>query len=176
MLARACSAAVNGIEAYAVEVEVNSGWGETIIVIVGLPDAAVRESRDRVTTALHNSGYKIPMGRTTINLAPADVKKEGPSFDLPIAIATLAANEQIETDQLDHFAMVGELALTGAVVGVLGVAGSLPLLRSLLSAHASDMRLGTIAIVVLALALLAATCLPAKRASKLDPAEALRSD
>jgi len=121
MLARACSAAVNGIEAYAVEVEVNSGWGETIIVIVGLPDAAVRESRDRVTTALHNSGYKIPMGRTTINLAPADVKKEGPSFDLPIAIATLAANEQIETDQLDHFAMVGELALTGAVRSVKGV-------------------------------------------------------
>jgi magnesium chelatase family protein len=121
MLARACSAAVNGIEAYAVEVEVNSGWGETIIVIVGLPDAAVRESRDRVTTALHNSGYKIPMGRTTINLAPADVKKEGPSFDLPIAIATLAANEQIETDQLDHFAMVGELALTGAVRPVKGV-------------------------------------------------------
>ena len=121
MLARACSAAVNGIEAYAVEVEVNSGWGETIIVIVGLPDAAVRESRDRVSTALHNSGYKIPMGRTTINLAPADVKKEGPSFDLPIAIATLAANEQIETDQLDHFAMVGELALTGAVRSVKGV-------------------------------------------------------
>ena len=121
MLARACSAAVNGIEAYAVEVEVNSGWGETIIVIVGLPDAAVRESRDRVTTALYNSGYKIPMGRTTINLAPADVKKEGPSFDLPIAIATLAANEQIETDQLDHFAMVGELALTGAVRSVKGV-------------------------------------------------------
>ena len=121
MLARACSAAVNGIEAYAVEVEVNSGWGETIIVIVGLPDAAVRESRDRVTTAIHNSGYKIPMGRTTINLAPADVKKEGPSFDLPIAIATLAANEQIETDQLDHFAMVGELALTGAVRSVKGV-------------------------------------------------------
>jgi magnesium chelatase family protein len=121
MLARACSAAVNGIEAYAVEVEVNSGWGETIIVIVGLPDAAVRESRDRVTTALYNSGYKIPMGRTTINLAPADVKKEGPSFDLPIAIATLAANEQIETDQLDHFAMVGELALTGAVRPVKGV-------------------------------------------------------
>src|SRR5262245_22037746 len=121
MLARACSAAVNGIEAYAVEVEVNSGWGETVIVIVGLPDAAVRESRDRVTTALHNSGYKIPMGRTTINLAPADVKKEGPSFDLPIAIATLAANEQIETYQLDHFAMVGELALTGAVRPVKGV-------------------------------------------------------
>jgi magnesium chelatase family protein len=121
MLARACSAAVNGIEAYAVEVEVNSGWGDTIMVVVGLPDAAVRESRDRVSTAITNSGYKVPMGRTTINLAPADVKKEGPSFDLPIAIAMLAANEQIETDQLDNFAMVGELALTGAVRPVKGV-------------------------------------------------------
>jgi magnesium chelatase family protein len=115
VLARVCSAAVNGIEAYPVEVEVNAGWGDTNIVIVGLPDAAVKESRDRVTTALVNSGYKFPMGRTTINLAPADVKKEGPSFDLPIALGMLAASEQIETDQLDHFVAVGELALTGGV-------------------------------------------------------------
>lgn len=115
MLAKVCSAAVNGIEAYPVEVEVNVGWGDTLIVIVGLPDAAVKESRDRVTTALSNSGFKFPMGRTTINLAPADVKKEGPSFDLPIAIGMIAASEQIETDQLDNFVVVGELALTGAV-------------------------------------------------------------
>jgi magnesium chelatase family protein len=121
MLARVCSAAVQGIEAFPVEVEVNAGWGETIIVIVGLPDAAVKESRDRVTTALSNSGFKFPMGRTTINLAPADVKKEGPSFDLPIAIGMLAASEQIETDQLDNFAIVGELALTGAVRSVKGI-------------------------------------------------------
>ena len=86
MLAKVGAAAVNGIEAYPVEVEVNSGWGDTSIVIVGLPDAAVKESRDRVTTALSNSGFKFPLGRTTINLAPADVKKEGPSFDLPIAV------------------------------------------------------------------------------------------
>ncbi|HEU5126150.1 MAG TPA: YifB family Mg chelatase-like AAA ATPase [Verrucomicrobiae bacterium] len=121
MLSRVCSAAVNGIEAYPVEVEVNAGWGDTLIVIVGLPDAAVKESRDRVTTALSNSGFKFPMGRTTINLAPADVKKEGPSFDLPIAIGMLAASEQIEADQLDNFVMVGELALTGAVRSVKGV-------------------------------------------------------
>ena len=68
--------------------------GDTVIVIVGLPDAAVKESRDRVSTALNNSGFKFPMGRTTINLAPADVKKEGPSFDLPIAVGMLAASEQ----------------------------------------------------------------------------------
>src|SRR5215470_15928757 len=121
MLAKVCSAAVNGIEAYPVEVEVNAGFGDTIIVIVGLPDAAVKESRDRVMTALINSGFAFTFGRTTINLAPADVKKEGPSFDLPIAVGMLAASEQIETDQLDNFVMVGELALTGAVRSVKGV-------------------------------------------------------
>src|SRR5438477_12776964 len=121
MLAKVCSAAVNGIEAYPVEVEVNAGYGDTIIVIVGLPDAAVKESRDRVMTALLNSGFKFTFGRTTINLAPADVKKEGPSFDLPIALGMLAASEQLETDQLDNFVLVGELALTGAVRPVKGV-------------------------------------------------------
>lgn len=121
MLARVFSSAVNGIEAYPIEVEVNSGWGDSVIVIVGLPDAAVKESRDRVGTALSNSGFKIPLGRITINLAPADVKKEGPSFDLPIAIGIAAAAEQIETDQLENFVMVGELALTGAVRPVKGV-------------------------------------------------------
>ena len=121
MLAKACSAAVNGIEAYPVEVEVNAGYGDTIIVIVGLPDAAVKESRDRVMTALINSGCNFTFGRTTINLAPADVKKEGPSFDLPIAIGMLAASEQIQTDQLDNFVMVGELALDGGVRSVKGV-------------------------------------------------------
>src|SRR5580698_9022174 len=121
MLARICSAAVNGIEAYPVEVEVNVGYGDTLVVIVGLPDAAVKESRDRVSTALNNSGFKFPLGRTTINLAPADVKKEGPSFDLPIAIGMLAASEQLVTDQLENFVMVGELALDGTVRPVKGV-------------------------------------------------------
>ena len=123
MLAKVCSAAVNGIEAYPVDVEVNAGWGDTVVVIVGLPDAAVKESRDRVTTALTNSGFKFPMGRTTINLAPADVKKEGPSFDLPIAVGMLAAGEQLESNQLENFILTGELALTGAVryVGYLSV-------------------------------------------------------
>lgn len=121
MLAKVCSAAVSGIEAYPVEVEVNAGYGDTLIVIVGLPDAAVKESRDRVTTALANSGFSFTFGRTTINLAPADVKKEGPSFDLPIAVGMVAASEQMESGQLDHFALVGELALTGAVRPVKGV-------------------------------------------------------
>src|ERR1035437_1208443 len=114
MLAKVCSAAVSGIEAYPVEVEVNAGYGDTLIVIVGLPDAAVKESRDRVTTALINSGFTFTFGRTTINLAPADVKKEGASLDLRMAVAIAGKSEQPETDQLDNFVMVGELALTGA--------------------------------------------------------------
>src|SRR5512143_631299 len=91
------------------------------MVIVGLPDTAVKESRDRVMTALTNSGFSFTFGRTTINLAPADVKKEGPSFDLPIAVAMAAASEQMESDQLENFVMVGELALTGALRPVKGV-------------------------------------------------------
>src|SRR5712671_3380157 len=121
MLAKVCSAAVNGIEAYPVEVEVNAGYGDTILVIVGLPDTAVKESRDRVMTALMNSGFTFTFGRTTINLAPADVKKEGPSFDLPIAVGMVAASEQLESEQLEKFVMVGELALNGAVRPVKGV-------------------------------------------------------
>jgi magnesium chelatase family protein len=121
MLSQVSSAAVSGIDAYAIEVEVNCGYGDTFIALVGLPDAAVKESKDRVSTALANSGYKFPMGKTTINLAPADVKKEGPSFDLPIAIGMLAASEQLETDQLDSFVIVGELALTGAIRSCKGI-------------------------------------------------------
>ena len=121
MLAKVCSAAVNGIDACPVEVEVDSGRGEMFMVIVGLPDAAVKESRDRVTTALINSGFRLPQGRTTINLAPADLRKEGPSFDFPIALGMLAASEQFATDQLENFVIVGELALTGAVRPVKGV-------------------------------------------------------
>lgn len=121
MFAKVCAASVQGIEAFPVEVEVNAGSGDTRIVIVGLPDAAVRESQDRVLTALMNSAYHFPLGRTTINLAPADVKKEGPSFDLPIAVGMLAASEQMRGEMLDQYWIVGELALTGAVRPVKGV-------------------------------------------------------
>ena len=121
MLSRVCSASLIGIEVCPIEIEVNCGYGETYVALVGLPDTAVKESKDRVSTALVNSGYKFPMGKTTINLAPADVKKEGPSFDLPIAIGMLAASEQLETDQLDNFVIVGELALTGGVRSCKGV-------------------------------------------------------
>ena len=89
--------------------------------MVGLPDAAVKESKDRVTTAVANSGYRWPKGRTTINLAPADVKKEGPSFDLPIALAMIAAAGDIQLTDFDQYCFVGELALDGTVRAVNGV-------------------------------------------------------
>jgi magnesium chelatase family protein len=121
MLAKVSSASVQGIDAYPVEVEVNSAYGDIRIVIVGLPDAAVRESIDRVGTAITNSGFRFLLGRTTINLAPADIRKEGPSFDLAIAVGMLAASEQFASDQLENFVLTGELALTGTVRPVKGV-------------------------------------------------------
>lgn len=120
MLAQIRSAALQGIDALPVEVEVDSGPGPQQIVLVGLPDAAVRESRDRVGTAILHSGFRFPPGRTTINLAPADIRKEGPSFDLPIAVGILAASRQLVPSDLSAFAMAGELALTGAVRPVKG--------------------------------------------------------
>jgi len=96
MLARVLSAAVNGIEAFPVEVEVNCGWGDTMIIIVGLPDAAVKESRDRVTTALTNSGFRFPMGRCTINLAPADVGIFGQSYDDEFDMAEVKGQESVK--------------------------------------------------------------------------------
>ncbi|XOV70653.1 MAG: magnesium chelatase domain-containing protein [Verrucomicrobiota bacterium] len=121
MLAKIDAASVRGIEAFKVEVEVHVGYSDSCVVIVGLPDAAVRESRDRVGSAMSNSGYRFPQGRTTINLAPADLKKEGPSFDLPIAMGILAASEQMEPCLLTRYMLVGELALTGAVRPVKGI-------------------------------------------------------
>ena len=121
MLSRIYSAAVYGVDAYEVEIEVNAAGGNPRIVIVGLPDTAVKESQDRVTTAISNSGYYWPRGRTTINLAPADIKKEGPSFDLPIALGMIAAAQEIEQDPFADFCFVGELALNGAVRAVKGV-------------------------------------------------------
>ena len=121
MLAKVYSAAVYGVDAYEVEVEVNAAGGDPVIVVVGLPDVAVKESKDRVRTAIANSGYHWPRGRTTVNLAPADVKKEGPSFDLPIALGMIAAADEMDLAEAANYCFVGELALTGAVRAVKGV-------------------------------------------------------
>ena len=121
MLAKVYSAAVLGVDAYEVEVEVNTTGGKPVVVVVGLPDVAVKESKDRVTTAVANSGYRWPRGRCTVNLAPADVKKEGPSFDLPIAVGMVAAEEETDLRGAEDCVLVGELALNGAVRPVRGV-------------------------------------------------------
>lgn len=121
MLAKIYSAAVYGVDAYEVEIEVNAAGGQPVIVVVGLPDAAVKESKDRVTTAIQNSGYYWPRGRTTVNLAPADIKKEGPSFDLPIALGMIACSAEVDTAAFADYTFVGELALDGSVRAVKGV-------------------------------------------------------
>ena len=121
MLAKVYSAAVYGVDAFEVEIEVNGGRGDIAIVVVGLPDVAVKESRDRVTTGIANSGFRWGKGRMTINLAPANVKKEGPGFDLPMALGMISVAQEIELPNIDQYCFVGELALTGAVRPVPGV-------------------------------------------------------
>ena len=122
MLAKTWSSAIQGIEAYTVEVEVNAtGAGQDPIVnIVGLPDTAVRESRERVWSAMAVNSFFPPRGRTTINLAPADVRKEGAAFDLPIALGMIAATNGFDRAALSETMIVGELALDGSVRPVKG--------------------------------------------------------
>ena len=121
MLAKCLSGTVCGVEARTVEIEVCSSSGSPQFTIVGLPDQAVKEAKDRVTTALANSGYKRNAANVTVNLAPADVRKEGPLYDLPIAICLLAATGQIHVRDLASYAIAGELALSGAVRRVQGI-------------------------------------------------------
>lgn len=128
MLEKISSAAVLGLEAYQIEVEVNSSRRLPGQSIVGLPDAAVKESRDRVRAAIENSDFKFPPGYFTINLAPADTKKEGPLYDLPIAIGMLIVSEQASAKNLDGTIILGELSLDGSVRPINGV---LPICLSL---------------------------------------------
>src|SRR5512139_1185597 len=120
MLARVLSSAVFGIDAYVVEVEVDIAQGLPTFATVGLPEGAVRESKDRVKSALKNAGYDFPARRITVNLAPADIKKEGASFDLPMAIGILAATGVIRHDRLKDYLLLGELSLDGGVKPVRG--------------------------------------------------------
>ena len=124
MLFKALSAAVYGIDANLIDVEVDySGVvaEKDVFHTVGLPDAAVRESRDRVRAAIKNSGYTIPPTHITINLAPADLKKEGSGFDLPIAVGILGAYGALRVDNVARFLLVGELGLDGSVRAVPGM-------------------------------------------------------
>jgi magnesium chelatase family protein len=132
MLATFTSASLQGIYADTVLVEVNTGEaGTPEIVLVGLPDASVKESEDRVTSALGNSGFTMPRLRTTINLAPGSLRKEGPMYDLPIALGILAATGQLISDQLESFLVVGELSLSGATRPVRGALAFARLARQL---------------------------------------------
>jgi magnesium chelatase family protein len=121
MLARLTSLAVLGVDAYPVQVEVDLAPGLPAFATVGLPNEAVRESKERVRSALSNSGYALPVNRITVNLAPADVRKEGAGFDLPIALGILAAAGAFPAEALMGLAVVGELALDGSIRPVRGV-------------------------------------------------------
>src|SRR5256886_2845785 len=120
MLARVRSAAVLGIDAYLVDVETDIANGLPTFATVGLPQGAVKEGRERVYAALANTGYTFPLKRITVNLAPADIRKDGSAFDLPIAVGILAATEQISAERLGRVAVLGELGLEGAIRPVRG--------------------------------------------------------
>ena len=124
MFSKVLSGATFGIDAYLVEVETHYEKQLPSITIVGLPDNAVKESKERVLAAIKNSGIEFPLKKITINLAPADIKKEGSSFDLPIAIGILAATEIIKTNLLNQTFILGELSLDGSLRKI---KGSLPI-------------------------------------------------
>ncbi|GJG36269.1 YifB family Mg chelatase-like AAA ATPase [Prevotella lacticifex] len=119
MLVKTYSAAVNGLEVTTITVEVSMTRG-VLYHLTGLADTAVKESHDRIAAALLNNGYKFPVADITANLAPADLRKEGAGFDLPLAIAILASNENVNTDLLDKYMLVGELGLDGHLQPVKG--------------------------------------------------------
>jgi magnesium chelatase family protein len=120
MLAKVNSAALYGIDALRVEVEIDLASGLPQLATVGLPEGAVKESKDRIRAAVKNCGYTFPAKRITINLAPADIKKEGSAYDLPMAVGILAAEEAIGKQLLDEYLLIGELSLDGSVKPVRG--------------------------------------------------------
>ena len=121
MLSRIKSYGLIGLNGYAVTVEIDVSGGMPAYETVGLPDAAVRESKERVRAAIKNSGFTYPIGRITVNLAPADTRKEGSFYDLPIAIGLLTATGQIDQKRADEYMFLGELALDGTVRSIPGV-------------------------------------------------------
>jgi magnesium chelatase family protein len=121
VLAKVTSCALEGLEGILVDVEVDTSRGMPSLVIVGLPDAAVKESSERVRSAIKNSGFVFPGKRITVNLAPADIRKAGPAYDLPIAVGVLIASEQIWPQAVEGALFIGELSLDGSVRHVNGV-------------------------------------------------------
>ncbi|MBR4081646.1 MAG: YifB family Mg chelatase-like AAA ATPase [Clostridia bacterium] len=127
MLAQTLGYGLSGVNGFAVKVEVYAAPGLPALEIIGLPDASVKESRDRVSAAIVNSGFAMPVARLTVNLAPADMKKEGPAFDLPIALGVLTASNQLYGVDLNDTLMLGELSLDGTLQPV---RGALPMVIS----------------------------------------------
>src|SRR5438093_3151786 len=121
MLACLRTAAVFGVAACPVHVEVDVSFGMPVFTMVGLPDASVRESRDRVRSAIRNSGFEYPPHRITVNLSPADVRKGGASFDPPIALGVLAASGVVERRHIPDRVLLGELSLDGSIHPTRGV-------------------------------------------------------
>src|SRR5438094_7961489 len=121
MLASLRTAAIFGIDASPVHVEVDVSFGLPSFAVVGLPDTSVRESKDRVRSAIRNSGFEFPPHRITVNLAPADVRKAGAAFDLPIALGILAASGVVERRHVADLVLVGELSLDGSIHPTRGV-------------------------------------------------------
>lgn len=128
MLAKVASCAVVGLDGALVEVEVDISSGLPAMTIVGLPDTAVQEARERVRAAIRNSGFAFPMKRITVNLAPADLRKEGPAYDLPIAVGILASSEQVSFDTSQAF-FLGELSLNGSLRHTRGILSMVALAR-----------------------------------------------
>ena len=120
MLVKTFGSAVFGIDATTITIEVNLAIGVNFI-LVGLPDNAVKESHQRIKAALKNNGYKFPGNEITVNMAPADIRKEGSTFDLPIAIGVMAVSEQIIADRLGQFIILGELSLDGTLKPMKGI-------------------------------------------------------
>ena len=121
MFARVRSAAVMGVDAYIVEVETDLEYRLPSFTTVGLAEGAVKESKERITSAIKNSGFTFPQKKVTINLAPADIRKEGSGFDFPMAIGILAADGRIPHQVLDKYVLLGELSLDGALRHVRGI-------------------------------------------------------
>jgi len=121
MLSLSFAAAMLGIEGYVVRVEADSAPGTPGLAIIGLPDRALNEARERVRAAIVNSGFPYPPGRLLVNLSPADIRKEGPAFDLPIALALLAIDEHVDRSALQEYIALGELALDGRLQPVNGI-------------------------------------------------------
>ncbi|HAZ25035.1 MAG TPA: magnesium chelatase, partial [Algoriphagus sp.] len=120
MVAKTFGSAVSGVDANLITIEVNVGQG-TSFYMVGLPDSAVKESQQRVESALKYFGFRMPRQKVVINLAPADIRKEGSAYDLPIAMGILQASEQVEFPELDRYVIMGELALDGKLRPIKGV-------------------------------------------------------